>query len=66
MVAGDGLVGVIVAFLVGSWGAYRTFYNEHTDMLVSLSGAWGPWLALALFLVMAYILAQVTLRAVRK
>jgi putative OPT family oligopeptide transporter len=66
MVAGDGLVGVIVAFLVGSWGDYRTFYNEHTEMLLSVTGAWGPWLALFLFFLMAAILAQAAFRAVRK
>ena len=66
MVAGDALIGVVVALLVGRWQAYHLFHKAHTEMLDSLSGALGPWLALVLFFVMVYILAHVTLRTVRK
>jgi putative OPT family oligopeptide transporter len=66
LVAGDGLIGVIVAFLVGSWGAYRTFYNEHGDMMASLTSGFGPWVALIAFGLMTFILARITMRAIRK
>lgn len=66
MVAGDGLVGVIVAFMVGSWGAFRTFYNNHGDMNNSLSGTFGPWLALIVFGVLTAVLAHVAFRAAKK
>jgi hypothetical protein len=66
MVAGDGLVGVIVAFMVGSWGGYRTFYNDHGGMMDSLSGNFGPWLAILLFGVMAAILAHIAFKSAKK
>lgn len=49
MVAGDALIGVLVAFMIGSWAGYAGFYDEHEGMLNSLSGSFGPWLALILF-----------------
>jgi putative OPT family oligopeptide transporter len=66
MVAGDGLVGVIVAFMVGSWGAYRTFYNDHGDMLESLTSGWGPVVALVLFGLMTAVLAHVAFRGIKE
>lgn len=62
MVAGDGLVGVCVAFMVGGIASYRTFYNEHASMMGSLSGDWGPMLTLALFGLMTLILARVAFK----
>lgn len=66
MVAGDGLIGVIVAFMVGSWAGFRIFYNDYSGMLTSLSGAWGPWLALLLFGLMAALLAHIAFRGIKK
>ncbi len=69
MVAGDGLVGVIVAFMVGSsgiGGAYYVFYNDHSDMLTSLSGGFGPWLAILAFGLMAAILAHIAFKGAKK
>jgi uncharacterized oligopeptide transporter (OPT) family protein len=69
MVAGDGLVGVIVAFMVGSSGVggkYFNFYDEHGGMMDSLSGAFGPWLAIILFGLMAAILAHMAFRGLKK
>jgi len=66
MVAGDGLVGVIVAFMVGSWGGYRVFYNDHNDMLSSLSGVFGPWLAILLFGLLAAILAHIAFKGAKR
>ena len=69
MVAGDGLVGVIVAVMVassGSEGTYYHFYNDHADMLESVSGSFGPWLALLMFGGLTAILAYVTFRQPKK
>ncbi len=49
MVAGDALVGVLVAFMIGSWAGYAGYYDSYEGMMNSLSGSFGPWLALILF-----------------
>jgi len=49
MVAGDALVGVLVALLIGTWASYAGFYDQHEGMLNSLTGSFGPWVALILF-----------------
>ncbi|MCP4684801.1 MAG: oligopeptide transporter, OPT family, partial [bacterium] len=49
MVAGDGLFGVVGAFMIGSWPAFAAYYDAHYGMLNSLAGGFGPWLALILF-----------------
>ena len=49
MVAGDALIGVLVAFMIGSWAGYAGFYDSYEGMMNSLSGSFGPWLALILF-----------------
>ncbi len=49
MVAGDGLFGVVGAFMIGSWPGFAAYYDAHYGMLNSLSGGFGPWLALILF-----------------
>jgi putative OPT family oligopeptide transporter len=56
LVAGDALVGVLVAFLIGTWGGYAHYYDSHEGMMSTVSGAFGPWLALILFTGVAVIL----------
>lgn len=49
MVAGDALIGVMVAFTIGASTSYATYYDAHEGMLNSLTGAAGPWVALGMF-----------------
>ncbi|MEW5922571.1 MAG: oligopeptide transporter, OPT family [Candidatus Zixiibacteriota bacterium] len=49
LVAGDALVAVVTAFLISSWGGYRTFFDGHEGMMGSLTGSFGPWLSLIAF-----------------
>lgn len=62
MVAGDALIGVAVAFMIGSWGAYEAFYNEHEGMTDVLTGRFGPWLALIAFSLLTLTLASLAFR----
>jgi len=62
LVAGDALVGVLVAFLIGSWAAYAEYYDKHEGMLNSVTGAFGPWLALLLFAGLAAVLFRSALK----
>jgi membrane protease YdiL (CAAX protease family) len=54
LVAGDALVGVMIAFLIALIPSYATFYESHEA--VSLSGSFGPWLALICFAVIISLL----------
>lgn len=62
LVAGDALIGVLVAFLIGSWTYYADFYDSHDGMMNTLSGTFGPWLSLIMFATMAAILAHLAYR----
>ena len=66
MVAGDALIGVLVAFLIGSWGVYEVFYTEHEGMLDTLTGSYGPWLGLVAFGLLALTLARLAFRGLSK
>jgi len=66
MVAGDALVGVVVAVLIGSWGAYATFYDSHYGQWITLSGEYGPYLALILFATLTGILAHMAFKGFKK
>ncbi len=66
MVAGDALIGVAVAFMIGSWTTYELFYNEHEGALDTLTGAWGPWIALAAFAGLTLLLARLAFKGVAK
>jgi len=62
LVAGDALVGVITAFMISGWGGYRLFFDSHEGMMHSVTGSFGPWLALIAFAslaVMFYYVARV-------
>ena len=50
LVAGDALIGVLVAFLIGAWGSYGEYYDKHDGLDTGLAGEFGPWLAVILFL----------------
>jgi putative OPT family oligopeptide transporter len=58
LVAGDALIGVSIAFLIALWGKYREFYEAHEA--VSLSGSFGPWLALIAFAIICFFLYRST------
>jgi uncharacterized oligopeptide transporter (OPT) family protein len=58
LVAGDALVGVLIAFLVAFYAKYRAFYELHEE--TALSGSIAPWLALAAFGVIAIFLWRST------
>lgn len=66
LVAGDALIGVTVAFLIGSWGAYEHFYDSHDGMMSTLTGAYGPWLSLVCFFGLAAILGHLAWRGFGK
>lgn len=58
LVAGDAIIGVLVAFLVGSSESYAAFYDAHEGMLETLTGSWGPLVSLILFGGLALFLAR--------
>jgi len=62
MVAGDALIGVIVALMIMSWGAYQRFYDAHEGALHTLTGTNGPWIALVAFGLLVLILAHVAMK----
>lgn len=47
LVAGDALIGVLVAGVIAAWTGYRSFYESHEA--VALVGSFGPWLSLIAF-----------------
>ncbi|HSH00552.1 MAG TPA: hypothetical protein VLB27_10900, partial [candidate division Zixibacteria bacterium] len=49
LVAGDAIIGVVVAIFVATVPAYRAFYDAHNDIHTSLSGEFGLWMSLLLF-----------------
>ncbi len=56
LVAGDALIGVLVAFMIGASNSYGEYYDKHDGMLSGLAGEFGPWLALILFFALAVLL----------
>ncbi|MBN1212675.1 MAG: oligopeptide transporter, OPT family [candidate division Zixibacteria bacterium] len=62
LVAGDGVIGVVVAFMIGLWPAYAEYYDRHQDMLGSLSGSFGPWLSLIAIALLTTTLAHLAFR----
>ena len=62
LVAGDGVIGVIVAFMIGLWPAYATYYDAHQAMLGSLTGSFGPWMSLIAIALLTAILAHLAFR----
>jgi len=58
LVAGDALLGVIIAFIIAFFPAYRAFYEAHEEL--SLSAAYGPWISLVAFFGLSYLLYRST------
>jgi len=44
LVAGDALIGVTVAFMIGGLASYMNFYDAHDGMWATVTGSFGPWL----------------------
>ena len=66
IVAGDALIGVLVAFLIGSSTGYAAFYDKHDGMMRTLTGAAGPWVSLVMFTLLAILLALLAIRGFKK
>ena len=63
LVAGDALMGVVVAFLIGIFGgSYAPFYDAHDGQFASLTASFGPWLSLILFSLLAVLLYRVSVK----
>jgi putative OPT family oligopeptide transporter len=58
LVAGDALLGVIIAFVIAFSSSYRTFYETHEE--VSLTATYGPWISLVAFVFITYVLYRST------
>jgi len=60
LIAGDALIGVMIAFVIALWGKYRGFYEAHEGLTLSLSGSFGPWLGLIAFASICFFLYRST------
>jgi putative OPT family oligopeptide transporter len=60
LIAGDALIGVLIAFVIAGWGTYREFYEAHEGLTLSLSGSFGPWLGLIAFAIICFFLYRST------
>jgi putative OPT family oligopeptide transporter len=58
LVAGDALLGVIIAFGIAFSEGYRTFYESHEE--VSLTGTYGPWISVFAFVLICLMLYRST------
>ena len=58
LVAGDALVAVLVAFMIGTWTTFEHFYDAHEGMMKTVTGNFGPWLSLICFLCLAAVLGH--------
>ena len=58
LVAGDALIAVLVAFMIGTWNAYEHFYDAHDGMMRTITGSFGPWVSLICFFGMAAVLGH--------
>lgn len=66
LVAGDALVGVLVAFMIGGWVTYANFYDSHDGMMITLTKGFGPWLSLLAFASLAAIVGHLAYRGFDK
>jgi len=65
LVAGDALIGVLIAFAIALSSGYRAFYEGHEE--ISVSGTYGPWLSLIAFLIIGFMLYRATrIKQIRK
>ncbi len=61
LVAGDSLIGVLLAFLVGGWSWYGEYFNAHADQGTSLTTSFGPILSIILYAGLAVFLYRMTI-----
>lgn len=61
LVAGDSLIGVLLAFLVGGWSWYGEYFNAHADQETSLTTSFGPILSVLLYVGLAILLYRMTI-----
>lgn len=64
LVAGDAIIGLIVAFMIGTWASYANFYDGHEGMMMTLSGSFGPWLSLIMFVLLALVLGRLAIKGI--
>ena len=66
LVAGDAIIGVATAgLIVGLGGAYRQFFDSHEGMTDSLTGGFGPYLALLAFVLLFVLFYFVARRSAK-
>ena len=58
LIAGDALIGVLIAFGIALWSGYRAFYEAHET--APLAGTYAPWLSLVAFAGIAFMLYRST------
>ncbi|MBN1904289.1 MAG: oligopeptide transporter, OPT family [Deltaproteobacteria bacterium] len=58
LVAGDALVSVLVAFMIGTWSSYELYYDAHDGMMATMTGSLGPWVSLVCFISLAAVLGH--------
>ncbi len=61
LVAGDSLIGVLLAFLVGGWSWYGEYFNAHADQGTSLTTSFGPILSIILYAALAVFLYRMAM-----
>ncbi|MBK7141229.1 MAG: oligopeptide transporter, OPT family [bacterium] len=61
LVAGDSLIGVLLAFLVGGWSWYGDYFNTHGDQGTSLTTSFGPILSIVLYVGLAVLLYRMAM-----
>lgn len=66
IVAGDALIGVLVAFMIGLWGYYGEYYDAHEGAMNTLTGAYGPWVSLVMFFGLAALMGHLAYRGFKK
>lgn len=66
VVAGDALIGVIVAGMIMSWGSYADYYDNPHELYDSFTGAFGPWLSLIMFFGLAALLGHLAYRGFKE
>lgn len=62
LVAGDAIIGLIVAFMIGTWATYANFYDSHDGMMITLTGSFGPWLSLIMFVLLTLVLGRLAFK----
>jgi putative OPT family oligopeptide transporter len=62
MVAGDAVIGVTVAFMIGLWPSYANYYDNPDGAFGLLASSWAPWITLVMFGLIALLLARLAFR----